>query len=106
MIGALRTLTRKEVHLAFNNAQALALSRFRSANPFDKPSPFRFTVRDLAFEGSRAFKIAQLLAISAKTVNTYRYRIFEKFGIDSDVELTQLAYNHGLKGVELTHGRI
>jgi len=44
--------------------------------------------------------------LSAKTVNTYRYRIFEKLGINSDVELTHLAYNHGMKGVESKDGRI
>ena len=88
MIGALRKLTRKKVHLASNNAQTLALSRFRSANRFDKRSPRRLTVCDLVIEGSRAFEIAQLLVDSAKTINTYRYGIFEKLGIDSDVELT------------------
>jgi two-component system invasion response regulator UvrY len=106
VVGALRKLTRKEVHLAPNVAQALALSRFRSANPFDKLSPRELTVCDLVIEGSRAPEIAQQLAVSAKTINTYRYRIFEKLGIDSDVELTHLAYNHGLKGVESTHGRV
>ena len=106
VVGALRKLTRKEVHLAPNVAQALALSRFRSANPFDKLSPRELTVCDLVIEGSRAPEIAQQLAVSAKTINTYRYRIFEKLGIDSDVELTHLAYNHGLKGVESTYGRV
>ena len=73
--------------LAPNVAPALALSRFRSANPFDKLSPRELTVCDLVIEGSRAPEIAQQLAVSAKTINTYRYRILEKLGIDSDVEL-------------------
>jgi two-component system invasion response regulator UvrY len=29
-------------------------------------------------------------------VNSYRYRIFEKLKINSDVELTHLAIRHGL----------
>jgi hypothetical protein len=29
-------------------------------------------------------------------VNSYRYRIFEKLAIDSDVQLTLLALEHGL----------
>ena len=36
VIGALRKLTRKEIYLVPKVAQALALSRFRSVNPFDK----------------------------------------------------------------------
>jgi len=106
VVSALRKVKRQEVHLAPKVAQALALSRFRSANPFEKLSPRELTVCDLVIEGSRAPDIAQQLSVSAKTVNTYRYRIFEKLGITSDVELTHLAYNHGMKGVESSHGRV
>jgi two-component system invasion response regulator UvrY len=106
VVSALRKVKRQEVHLAPKVAQALALSRFRSANPFEKLSPRELTVCDLVIEGSRAPDIAQQLAVSAKTINTYRYRIFEKLGITSDVELTHLAYNHGMKGVESSHGRV
>jgi two-component system invasion response regulator UvrY len=106
VVVALRKIKRQEVHLAPKVAQALALSRFRSANPFEKLSPRELTVCDLVFEGSRAPDIAQQLSVSAKTINTYRYRIFEKLGIASDVELTHLAYNHGMKGVESSHGRV
>jgi two-component system invasion response regulator UvrY len=60
----------------------------------------------LVVDGIRAPGIAEQLCLSAKTVNTYRYRIFEKLGINSDVELTHLAYNHGMKGVESKDGRI
>lgn len=41
-------------------------------------------------------QIADNLFVSVKTVNTYRYRIFEKLNIDSDVKLTHLAMRHGL----------
>jgi two-component system invasion response regulator UvrY len=40
--------------------------------------------------------IGDKLFLSPKTVNSYRYRIFEKLGIDGDVELTHLAVRHGL----------
>ena len=40
--------------------------------------------------------ISVKLCVSAKTVNSYRYRIFEKLNVDSDVELTRLAIRHGL----------
>jgi DNA-binding NarL/FixJ family response regulator len=44
----------------------------------------------------RVAVIARALSLSPKTVNSYRYRIFEKLAIDSDVQLTLLALEHGL----------
>ena len=46
--------------------------------------------------GARVPEIAAQLNISAKTVNTYRYRMFEKLDVSSDVELTHLALRHKL----------
>ena len=41
-------------------------------------------------------EISDQLFLSPKTVNTYRYRIFDKLDISSDVELTRLAIRHGI----------
>jgi len=41
-------------------------------------------------------EISERLFLSPKTVNSYRYRIFEKLDIESDVEMTLLALRHGL----------
>jgi two-component system invasion response regulator UvrY len=38
--------------------------------------------------------VADRLFLSTKTVNGYRYRIFEKLSIKNDVELTYLAIKH------------
>ena len=40
--------------------------------------------------------IADQLNVSPKTINTYRYRMFEKLGVESDVGLTLLALRHKL----------
>jgi len=40
--------------------------------------------------------ISDKLCLSPKTVNTYRYRIFEKLSVKSDVELALLAVRHGM----------
>ncbi len=40
--------------------------------------------------------ISDKLCLSPKTVNTYRYRIFEKLAVTSDVELVLLAVRHGM----------
>ena len=45
-------------------------------------------------------EISDKLCLSPKTVNSYRYRIFDKLQISSDVELTLLAVRHGLIDAE------
>ena len=41
-------------------------------------------------------EISEKLFLSTKTINSYRYRIFEKLAVKNDVELTLLAIRHGL----------
>jgi two-component system invasion response regulator UvrY len=48
--------------------------------------------------GAKVLDIAANLNISAKTVNTYRYRMFEKLQVDNDVELTHMALRNNLIG--------
>jgi two-component system invasion response regulator UvrY len=36
-----------------------------------------------------------ILILSDKTVNTYRYRLYDKLNIKNDVELTRLAFKFG-----------
>ena len=47
-------------------------------------------------KGEKVQDIADKLSLSSKTVNSYRYRMFEKLNIGGDVELTHLAIRHGL----------
>jgi DNA-binding NarL/FixJ family response regulator len=42
--------------------------------------------------------ISSSLHLSPKTVNSYRYRIFEKLNVSSDVELALLAARYGMTG--------
>ena len=46
--------------------------------------------------GQKVPDIAEQLHIATKTVNTYRYRLFDKLDISTDVELTHLALRHKL----------
>ena len=46
--------------------------------------------------GAKVKDIAKKLFIGSKTVNAYRYRLYEKLNVQNDVELTRLALRYGL----------
>ncbi|MBK7170511.1 MAG: hypothetical protein IPH83_15210 [Gammaproteobacteria bacterium] len=50
--------------------------------------------------GEKAVQIARELFITTKTVHTFRYRIFEKLGVNGEVGLTRLAACHGVIGAQ------
>ena len=65
-------------------------------SPFDALSEREMQVAMMVVNCISAQEISDKLFVSVKTVNTYRYRIFEKLNIDSDVKLTHLAIRYGL----------
>ena len=64
--------------------------------PFDELSEREMQVLIMITSGQDVSEVAAQLFLSSKTVNTYRYRIFEKLGVDNDVELTHLAMRYHL----------
>ena len=46
--------------------------------------------------GQKVQDISEQLFLSPKTVNSYRYRLFEKLNIENDVELTHMALRFGV----------
>lgn len=79
-------------------AQNIAISKLNpeSENPFDSLSSRELNIALRLTKGQKVPEIASELSINAKTVNTYRYRMFEKLGVSTDVELTHLALRHKL----------
>jgi DNA-binding NarL/FixJ family response regulator len=82
-------------------AQELALKPLRKRNgahqsPFDELSEREMQVALMIVGCQSAQDIADQLNVSPKTINTYRYRMFEKLGVESDVGLTLLALRHKL----------
>jgi two-component system, NarL family, invasion response regulator UvrY len=55
-----------------------------------------FQVMRLIAAGKKSSEIAEELAVSVNTINTYRVRIFEKMKMQSNVELSRYAVEHGL----------
>ncbi len=64
-------------------------------SPFLKLSRRESEVVTLILQGKSIKEMSDMLILSDKTVNTYRYRLYDKLKIKNDVELTRLAYKLG-----------
>ena len=71
-----------------------------SADPLDRLSPREREILQLVAEGHTSAEIAQRLALSPKSVDTYRSRLMAKLGIDNLPDLTRFALRHGLISLE------
>jgi two-component system, NarL family, invasion response regulator UvrY len=79
-------------------AQELATYAFSDhvGNPFEVLSHRELQIMMMVAGCHKVSEISTSLHLSPKTVNSYRYRIFEKLDIASDVELALLAVKHGV----------
>ena len=98
MIRALQKVFRGQKYIAPEIAQQIALGQLdlNEDDPFKSLSERELQIMIMLTKGTKVPDIAVQLNISAKTVNTYRYRMFEKLNVTSDVELTHLALRHQL----------
>jgi len=64
--------------------------------PHERLSDREYQVLCLLASGKTVTEIADALALSVKTVSTYRSRILEKMGMRSNAELTRYAIQNGL----------
>ncbi|MGM0702802.1 MAG: UvrY/SirA/GacA family response regulator transcription factor [Pseudomonadota bacterium] len=105
MVDAVRSVFAGRRYISADIAQRLVLSRFDpDENPFDQLSHRELQVAMMIVNCQRVAEISDRLFLSPKTVNTYRYRIFEKLGVETDVELTHLGLRYGLvAGFDTTH---
>lgn len=94
-------------YLSADIAQALAVSSFEddAAAPFDQLSNREMQIMMMVVNCHRVNDISSRLHLSPKTVNSYRYRIFEKLNVRSDVELALLAVRHGMAGPHRVEAR-
>ncbi len=99
MVRAIRMVFAGQRYISPQIAQQLALKSFQpqtSASPFDLLSEREIQIALMIANCQKVQAISDKLCLSPKTVNTYRYRIFEKLAISSDVELALLAVRHGM----------
>lgn len=110
MVQAIRSVSAGQRYISPEIASRLAFRHVsdNDETPFDILSERELQVMMMITSGQKVHDIADKLCLSSKTVNSYRYRIFDKLNVKNDVELTLLAIRHGLTelddaGVDLTH---
>ena len=99
MVQAIRMVFSGQRYISPQIAQQLALKSFQpqtSNSPFALLSEREIQIALMITGCQKVQAISDKLCLSPKTVNTYRYRIFEKLSITSDVELALLAVRHGM----------
>ena len=94
MINAIRKVMTGDRYLSAdvaNNMTTQSLPGYYES-PFTKLSRRESEVVNLILQGKSIKEISEMLILSDRTVNTYRYRLYDKLNIKNDVELTRLAF--------------
>lgn len=98
IVNAIKTVYSGKRYIGPEIAQQLALKTVSDfeKSPIDLLSERELQVMMMITEGQKVQEISDKLCLSSKTVNSYRYRLFDKLKVTSDVELTHLAIKHGI----------
>lgn len=98
MARAIRAVYGGERYLSAKVAQEMVINSLDDSpeSPFSSLTEREMQVMFMITSGLSMQDMVDRLFLSAKTINCYRYRMFEKMDIKNDVELTYLAMKHGL----------
>jgi DNA-binding NarL/FixJ family response regulator len=99
LIAAVRSAARGDRYISTAIARLLALESLvprGSSSPFEALSPRELEIALAVAQGQQMPDIAKRMALSAKTVATYKYRVYEKLGVDNEVALSNLAIRYGI----------
>ena len=105
IISAIRSVHLGKQYIAPAIAHKLALSfvNERDKSPLERLTPRETQVMLMVVSGETNKAISEKLCLSPKTTSTYRYRLFDKLGVENDVELTRFAIRYGLIRENLSH---
>ncbi|ATC87026.1 UvrY/SirA/GacA family response regulator transcription factor [Pseudoalteromonas sp. NZS127_1] len=106
MVRAIRCVHAGQRYIAPEIAQQIALAQVTGRtdeNPFQSLSERELQIMLMITKGEKAQNIAERLNLSSKTVNSYRYRMFEKLNVGGDVELTHLAIRHKMIDIDVSY---
>ena len=98
IIKAIKSVYTGQLYLSQDIANLLAVKHLsdKGESPLDQLSERELQVALMISSGVKVLDISEMLHLSPKTVNSYRYRIFEKTGVSNDVALTLMAIRYGL----------
>ena len=98
LIAAIMAVSTGERYLCHEMASKLALSSLATGkgSPFEELSHRELQVVLMTLQGRDLGEIAQALAISPKTVSTYRSRVYEKLAVKNNIELMRLAFKYNI----------
>jgi DNA-binding NarL/FixJ family response regulator len=98
LIAAIHKVGRggKYISPALAEQIAFALDTDTQGPPHENLSDREYQVLSLIASGKSVSQIATELALSVKTISTYRFRILEKMGMKTNAELTHYAVTNGL----------
>lgn len=98
LITAIRKVFLGKRYLSAEVAQQLAVTAFEgdTEGPFEQLSSREMQIMLMVVNCHKVNEISSNLHLSPKTVNSYRYRIFEKLNVKSDVELALMAVRYGV----------
>ncbi|WP_097461530.1 UvrY/SirA/GacA family response regulator transcription factor [Mangrovitalea sediminis] len=101
MIRAIRMAHTGQRYISPEIAQKMAFKQLGDQqepeqSAFDRLSERELQIAMMIVDCNKVQEISDKLCLSPKTVNSYRYRIFEKLDISSDVELALMAVRVGL----------
>lgn len=105
IVSAIRSVHLGKQYITPEIAHKLALSfvNEREKSPLERLTPRETQVMLMVVRGETNKAISEKLCLSPKTTSTYRYRLFEKLGVENDVELTRFAIRHGLIRENISH---
>lgn len=98
IVTAIRTLARGRRYISASVAERLAegLGRGAEGPPHERLSERELQVFVRLARGETVGQLALSLALSVKTISTYRTRVLEKLGLATNSDLTYYALNCGL----------
>jgi two-component system invasion response regulator UvrY len=97
MVHAIRKVMEGKRYLCSEVANNLAFQGLPGSNesPFSILSQREAEVVTLILQGKTIKEMSEMLLLSDKTINTYRYRLYSKLRVKNDVELIRLAIKFG-----------
>ena len=98
LLKAIKRVFLGKRYLSAEIAQQLAVTSFDEVteDPFGQLSSREMQIMLMVVNCQKVKEISSNLHLSPKTVNSYRYRIFEKLNVGSDVELALMAVRYGV----------